>query len=116
MSTFKYNVNKIDFKQMLSESFSDIKRKKQLTESEEMQLQEQYEDTLSNTMKIVERMIKKNSTQLKRSINEHLKTVANENYTTLNTTKKSLYEDLQNEFYSTLGRDITNIISESLMD
>ena len=112
--SFDKAYSKNQFTEMLSESYIDIKRRKQISEDQERLLEQDYNDLVSNTMMDVQKIIKRNAKLLKRQISEHLKNVTNENYRNLNTTKQSLYEDLENQYLNEVSNNL-NIISEEIL-
>lgn len=113
--SFDKQYTRNQFTDMLSESFGDIKRRKQITEEQEQLLEQEYNDLISNTMNEVKTLIKRNAKLLKKQIAEHLKTVTNENYRNLNTTKQSLFEDLESQYLNEVSNNL-NIISEEILD
>lgn len=113
--SFDKQYTRNQFTDMLSESFGDIKRRKQITEEQEQLLEQEYNDLISNTMNEVKTLIKRNAKLLKKQIAEHLKTVTNENYRNLNTTKQSLFEDLEGQYLNEVSNNL-NIISEEILD
>jgi len=113
--SFSNKFTKKEFVEMLSESYVDLKKKKQISEDQSVLLEQEYNETLEATMKLVENSIVRNTKQLRRSIKENLKQIATENYKRLNTTKQSLYEDLYSEFLSKTPQ-FNNIISENIYE
>lgn len=113
--SFDKQYTRNQFTDMLSESFGDIKRRKQITEEQEQLLEQEYNDLISNTMNEVKTLIKRNAKVLKKQIAEHLKNVTNENYRNLNTTKQSLFEDLEGQYLNEVSNNL-NIISEEILD
>jgi hypothetical protein len=113
--SFGKKYTSVDFTDMLSESYIDIRKRKQVTEEQEQLLEQQYNTLIEDSMKSVDKIIKEHSKQLKRSIKEHLKLIANENYRDLNTTKGSLLEDLEKEFLQYKSAEISSIISEEVI-
>ncbi len=113
--SFDKQYTRNQFTDMLSESFGDIKRRKQITEEQEQLLEQEYNDLISNTMNEVKTLIKRNAKLLKKQIAEHLKNVTNENYRNLNTTKQSLFEDLEGQYLNEVSNNL-NIISEEILD
>ncbi len=112
--SFDKQYTRNQFTDMLSESFGDIKRRKQITEEQEQLLEQEYNDLISNTMNEVKTLIKRNAKLLKKQIAEHLKNVTNENYRNLNTTKQSLFEDLEGQYLNEVSNNL-NIISEEIL-
>lgn len=109
----KYSVT--DFTGMISESYTDIRKKKQVTEEQERLLEQQYNELIEESMKSIEKVVKEHSKMLKRKIKEHLRLIANENYRDLNITKSSLLEDLEKEFLQYKSAEISSIISEEVI-
>lgn len=113
--SFAKKYTAVDFTDMLSESYIDIRKRKQVSEEQERLLEQQYNDLIESSMRSIDKIIKEHSKQLKRNIKEHLRTIANENYRDLNTTKSSLLEDLEKEFLQYKSAELGGIISEELI-